>query len=214
MTDAKPPLPPDELNEPVVEPEETATPASETAPPAPPAAPAPEPPPAAPQAQVRHWVGPMDKSPGLALFLSIFFPGLGHIYAASYERALMIITGIGICITAIAFSEGELWPLAFVIAFAYFFSIFDAYREAQITNLAAGEELPKPKRRGEARLVFGVFLTVLAALVLADNLGLFDVRWFYEWWPVLVMLVGLYFIGSWIWERMNASANTTNSDFD
>ena len=62
--------------------------------------------------------------------------------------------------------------------------------------------------------MFGIFLTVVAALVLADNLDLFDIRWFYEWWPVLVLLIGLYFIGSWIWEKMNAAGKNNSSPYD
>ena len=217
MTDAKPPLPPEELNEPVMDGEETAT-ASRPAPPVPPTDPVPPPPPTAAAEPagppVAYGYGdPLAKSPGLALFLSILFPGLGHIYVGAYERSLMIIGGIGVSIWAIVHSEGHLWPLAFAIAFAYFFSIFDAYREAQIANLA-GQELPKPQRQGEGRLLFGIFLTVVAALVLADNLDLFDIRWFYEWWPVLVLLIGVYFIGSWIWEKMNASSDREDSTFD
>ena len=215
MTNAKPPLPPEDFNEPAVEAEVQAAPERPT-PPAPPspADPVPAPPPAASGA--RPFVptyDPMAKSPGLALFLSILFPGLGHIYVGVYERALMIIGGIAVSIWAIAHSEGRLWPLAFVIAFGYFFSIFDAYREAQIANLAE-QELPKPRRQGEGRLIFGVFLTVLASMVLADNLGLFDIRWFYDWWPVLVLLIGVYFIGSWIWEKMHASRDPDEPSYD
>ena len=211
MTDAKPPLPPDDLNEPVAEIEESA-PASKPAPPVPSSEPAPPPPPAAPAApaMAQPYGDPLAKSPGLALFLSILFPGLGHIYVGAYERSLMIIGGIGVSIWAIVHSEGHLWPLAFAIAFAYFFSIFDAFREAQIVNLA-GQDLPKPQRQGEGRLMFGIFLTVVAGLVLADNLGFFDIRWFYEWWPVIVLLIGLYFIGSWFWEKMNASKGSGES---
>ena len=62
--------------------------------------------------------------------------------------------------------------------------------------------------------MFGVFLTALAAMVLADNLGFFDIRWIYDWWPVLVLLIGIYFIGSWIWEKMNASTNDNDSTYD
>lgn len=223
MTKAKPPAPPDELhepvngteelNEPVTEPE-AAAPSTRPAPPVPSFEPAP-PPPAAPAAPAvgYGYVDPMAKSPGLALFLSILCPGLGHIYVGAYERALMIIGGIGVSIWAIVHSEGELWPLAFAIAFGYFFSIFDAYREAQIVNLA-GREMPKPQRQGEGRLMFGIFLTVVATLVLADNLDLFDIRWFYEWWPVLVLLIGIYFIGSWVWEKMQASSANGESDYD
>ena len=213
MTDAKPPLPPDELNEPVTDGAEAET-AQRPTPPVPPSQPAPPPPaapaqPAGPPAAYGYGE-PLAKSPGLALFLSILVPGLGHIYVGAYERALMIIGGIGVSIWAIVQSKGELWPLAFAIAFGYFFSIFDAYREAQIANLA-GQELPKPQRQGEGRLLFGIFLTVVAGMVLADNLGLFDMRWFYEWWPVLVLLVGIYFIGSWIWEKMNAAGRNGDS---
>ena len=215
MTNAKPPLPPEDFNEPAVEAEVQAAPERPT-PPAPPspADPVPAPPPAAPAA--RPFVptyDPMAKSPGLALFLSILFPGLGHIYVGVYERALMIIGGIAVSIWAIVHSEGRLWPLAFVIAFGYFFAIFDAYREAQIANLV-DQELPKRRSQGEGRLIFGVFLTVLAGMVLADNLGLFDIRWFYDWWPVLVLLIGVYFIGSWIWEKMNASRDPDEPTYD
>jgi hypothetical protein len=216
MTDAKPPLPPDELNEPVTDGVEAET-AYRPTPPVPPSEPAP-PPPAAPAqpagpAAAYGYGDPLAKSPGLALFLSILVPGLGHIYVGAYERALMIIGGIGVSIWAIVQSNGELWPLAFAIAFGYFFSIFDAYREAQIANLA-GQELPKPQRQGEGRLLFGIFLTIVAGMVLADNLDLFDIRWFYEWWPVLVLLVGIYFIGSWIWEKMSAAGRNGDSPND
>jgi hypothetical protein len=213
MTDAKPPLPPEELDEPLANEEEAET-NSRPAPPLPSTDPAP-PPPAAPAAPVptQGYGDPLAKSPGLALFLSILFPGLGHIYVGAYERALMIIGGIGASIWAIVHSEGRLWPLAFAIAFGYFFSVFDAYREAQIANLA-GQELPKPKRRGEGRLFFGIFLTVVAGLVMADNLGLFDIDWFYDWWPALVFLIGIYFIGSWIWEKMKDSESTRDSTYD
>ena len=224
MNDTKPPLPPEELNEPLAENEneievdvvvEEKVHRARPVPPTPSSEPAPPPPPAAPAAPVmaRPYGDPLVKSPGLALFLSILIPGLGHIYVGAYERALMIMGGIGVSIWAIVHSEGELWPLAFAIAFAYFFSIFDAYREAQIANLA-GQELPKPQRQGEGRLMFGIFLTVVAALVLADNLDLFDIRWFYEWWPALVLLIGLYFIGSWIWEKMNAPGRDATSPYD
>lgn len=216
MTEAKPPLPPEDLNEPMMEGVEPETarpapplPSSEPAPPPPPAAHTQQAPPVAPYG----YGEPLAKSPGLALFLSILFPGLGHIYVGAYERALMIIGGIGVSIWAIVQSEGDLWPLAFAIAFAYFYSIFDAYREAQIVNLAM-QDLPKPQRQGEGRLMFGIFLTVVAGMVLADRFDLFDIRWFYDWWPVLVLLTGVYFIGSWIWEKMNAAGGSGDSPYD
>jgi hypothetical protein len=207
MNEHRPPLPTDELDEPLTGAEEEAAAPPKPSPPMPSDAP-PPPPAAPPRSPAYAHRDPMAKSPGLALFLSIFFPGLGHIYVASYERALMIIGGIAVSIWGIVASDGRLWPLAFAITFGYFFSIFDAYREAQIANLADGDELPTRRGSAEGRLMFGIFLVVVAGLVLADNLGLFDVRWIYDWWPVLVLLVGVYLIGSWIWDRMNASRST------
>ncbi|MCU0303801.1 MAG: DUF5668 domain-containing protein [Thermoanaerobaculales bacterium] len=212
MTDPRPPLPPDELDDPVSEP---APAPARPAPPLPPVDTLAAPPAAAPPApSTAPSVYMLEKSPGLALFLSIFFPGLGHIYVGAYERALMIIGGIAASIWGMVATDGELWPLAFAIAFAYFFGLFDAYREAQIANLGSGQQLPEPRPRGEGRLIFGIFLTVVAALVLADNLGLFDLDWIDEWWPALVLLVGVYFIGSWVWDRMNPPRDAGESSYD
>jgi hypothetical protein len=214
MNEAKPPLPPDEI----VETGEAGNGSDRLAQPQRPSPPLPpaELPPSPPPAPARQWAAadPLAKSPGLALFLSIFFPGLGHIYVGSYERAVMIISGIAVSIWAMVYSDGRLWPLAFAIAFAYFYAIFDAYRDAQIANLAEDEELPRTHRQGEGRLMFGVFLTVIASLVLADKLDLFDVRWLIEWWPAIVLLIGLYFIGSWVWERIGTGDRKDGSSYD
>ncbi len=215
MNEHRPPLPPDEPVSDVNGSEVNATPSKPPPKPAPPLpSDAPPPPPEAPPRPTTYAPrDPMAKAPGLALFLSIFFPGLGHIYVASYERAMMIIAGIGVSIWGIVASDGRLWLLAFAITFGYFFSIFDAYREAQIANLETGEELPARSGSGEGRLMFGIFLVVVAGLVMADNLGFFDLRWIYDWWPALVLLVGVYFIGSWIWERVKTN-RTDRDDLD
>jgi hypothetical protein len=213
----RPPLPPEQpngLDEPIPSTGAGAAP-PRPSPPLPPPERPPAPPAAPPAVPEYHRASdPMAKSPGLALFLSIFFPGLGHIYVGAYERAMMIVAGIGVSIWAMVVSEGRLWPLAFAITFAYFYAIFDAYREAQIANLADDQELPRPRRRAEGRLVFGVFLTVVASLVLADRLGLFDIRWLYDWWPVIILVVGLYLIGSWIWERVASSRRNEDENLD
>ena len=97
------------------------------------------------------------------------------------------------------------WPFSFLIAFVYFFSIFDAYREAQFFNLRAeDEEAVMPRTDNHGRLMFGVFLTVVAAVVLADKLDLFDMDWIYDWWPVPVFLLGVYFIIAAILDKKKA----------
>jgi hypothetical protein len=142
------------------------------------------------------------KSPGLAAFLAIVFPGTGYLYVWAYERAFMLWAAIALSTFMII--EG-LWGFSFVIAFAYFFSIFDSYREAQFYNIRAeGEETPIPRPRGQGRLMFGVFLAVVAAVFLADKYLDLDMGWLLEWWPVPVFLLGVYFIIAAIMDKAKA----------
>lgn len=166
-------------------------PPGEAPPPAPPARRAPLP---------AYDPGPAPpKSPPLAAFLAVLIPGLGHLYTWAYERAFMIWATIAVCVLLIV--QG-LWGFSFLIAFVYFFSIFDAFREAQFFNLRAVEqEMPKPRPDGQGRLMFGVFLAVVAAVVLLDRYDLFDMDWIAEWWPIPVFLLGVYFIGAAVWDR-------------
>jgi hypothetical protein len=139
------------------------------------------------------------KSPPLAAFLALIFPGMGHLYSWAYERAFMIWATIVVCIFLII--QGH-WPFSFLIAFVHFFSIFDAYREAQLFNLRADDrEIPKPRSDSQGRLMFGVFLAVVAVVVLADKLDLFDMDWIYDWWPVPVLALGIYLIYAAVRDR-------------
>jgi hypothetical protein len=139
------------------------------------------------------------KSPPLAAFLSVLFPGMGHLYVWAYERAFIIWATIVVSIFMIIYVT---WPFSFLIAFVYFFAIFDAFREAQYYNLRAeGDEPPKPRSDTQGRLMFGVFLAVVAVVVLADKLGIFDMALIREWWPVPVLLLGVYFIIAAIRDR-------------
>ncbi len=184
--------------------EGTEAPQKPTPPLPPPPGAAPPPAPSVQRAPVPTYdPGPAPpKSPPLAAFLAVLIPGLGHLYTWAYERAFMIWATIAVCVLLIV---QNLWGFSFLIAFVYFFSIFDAYREAQFFNLRAAEqETPKPRPDGQGRLMFGVFLAVVAAVVLLDRYDLFDMDWIAEWWPVPVFLLGVYFIGAAVWDRMKA----------
>jgi hypothetical protein len=151
------------------------------------------------------------KSPPLAAFLSVLFPGLGHLYVWAYERAFMIWATIAVCIFMIIYG---FWPFSFLIAFVYFFGIFDAFREAQFFNIRAdGNETPKPRADSQGRLMFGVFLAVVAAVVLAEKFDILDMDWIYEWWPVPVLLLGLYFIVDAIRSRSKGREESVDGDF-
>jgi hypothetical protein len=142
------------------------------------------------------------KSPGLTAFLSVVLPGTGYLYVWAYEKAFMLWAAIALSIFMVA--DG-LWGFSFVMTFAYFFSIFDSYREAQFYNLRAeGDELPAPRPRGQGRLMFGVFLAVVAAVFLADKYFYLNISWLLEWWPIPVFLLGVYFIVVAIRDRAKA----------
>jgi len=190
-------------------------------PPAPGEAPPPAPAPAPERAPLPAYTpvpGP-PKSPPLAAFLSFLIPGLGHLYVWAYERAFMIWATIAVSVfmiisgfwgfsflIAFVYFFG-IFDFSFLIAFVYFFGIFDAYREAQFFNMRAeDQETPMPRADSHGRLMFGVFLAVVAAVVLADKFDLFDMDWLYEWWPVPVFLLGVYFIVAAIRDRMKAKS--------
>jgi hypothetical protein len=142
------------------------------------------------------------KSPGLAAFLGVIFPGAGYLYVWAYERAFMLWAAIALSIFMII---EDLWGFSFVIAFAYFFSIFDSYREAQFFNVRAeGAEAPAPRPDGQGRLMFGVFMVVVATFFLADKYLDLDMGWILEWWPVPVFLLGVYFIIAAILDKRKA----------
>jgi hypothetical protein len=144
-----------------------------------------------------------SKSPALAAFLSML-PGLGHLYVGVYQRAAMLVIGF--------FAIIYLLPIPiniFLCLFVWFFGIFDAYRQAQLANLGDSDEAPV--RRGESTLMFGVFLTVLGAILLLNNLFPIDFEWLRDWWPAIVVVAGLYLIISAALDRRRRTG-TQSSD--
>lgn len=139
-----------------------------------------------------------QKSPPLAAVLSFILPGLGHLYTESYQRSAMLFSSFVLAI----FLAGRWWPFIFLCIFLWFFGMFDSFREAQIANLGGSRPAPSPTPSGEGRLMFGVFLVVGGGILLLDNFGLVDFDWFFDdWWPVVVVAAGLYFILSSIKDR-------------
>jgi hypothetical protein len=131
------------------------------------------------------------KSPPLAAVLSFILPGLGHLYTESYQRSAMIFSSFVLSI----FLSGRWWPFIFLCIFLWFFGMFDSFREAQIINRGGDEVQTATRRSSEGTFMFGVFLLVGGGMLLLDNFGLVDFDWFFDdWWPVVVVAAGLYFI--------------------
>jgi hypothetical protein len=145
----------------------------------------------------------------MAVFLAIVL-GLGHFYVGVYQRATMIIVSFFLSIYLLPMPLQVFAPI-----FIWFFSLFDAYRQAQLANLSEGE----PARYRESpqwSLMFGVFLTVVGAVLLIDQFFPIDLDFLRRWWPVLLIAGGVWAILGALREQrqrpaQEATAETTES---
>ncbi len=128
------------------------------------------------------------KSPVAAALLSLVPFGLGHLYLGQYSRALAFFVGFWAPIL--------LLDLPLLGIFFFFFAIFDAFRQAQLINLAAGEGRKLPAGPFQGGLAAGVFLVVLGGVLLCRQwIDFYLVREFLQtWYPAILVLIGAYFI--------------------
>lgn len=165
------------------------------------------PPPRAPQPAAGEGIAPLrptglTRFPALAAFLALV-PGLGHLYVGAYSRAAMIVIGIIAIIVIIPLPIN-----VFLALFTWFFGIFDAYRQAQLVNLGEQEQVQSSAGGGQSTLAFGVFLTVVGALLLVNNFFPLELDWLRDWWPAIPVLVGVYLVGSALYERSRRAARS------
>jgi hypothetical protein len=150
---------------------------------------------------------PYRRSPGLATVLSIV-PGVGHLYLGLYERAaaIVLVFALGIWLA----DTVDIGP--FVIMFVWFFGLFDAYRQAQAINLGVQVEPLLRRRRTKpmhASLGFGIFLLVVGALILWNQFYPIDFSFLELWWPLILVLGGVYLIGRYLLEQRRRQQENT-----
>jgi len=153
-----------------------------------------------PPAWTGRWAGaPRGKSPALAGILSGFMPGLGQIYLGYYQRGFVhagVFAGIIGCLASGAARHME--PLfGVMLAFFYLYNIIDSVRRASLYNMAlAGlTQMPMPEDfkmpAGRSSLFGGVIVTGIGLLLLLNSRWDFDLDWLADWWPAIIMLIGL-----------------------
>jgi LiaI-LiaF-like transmembrane region len=134
----------------------------------------------------------LPKSPGLAAFLSLF-PGLGQVYNGQIARAFVFFFAwVGsIYLTA----SGHEFPFAFVIPFVYLYNLIDAWKGSNAINarFMGGRVEPEEDTSLESP-VWGGTLVAIGLLVLFNNLGWLDIDRLARWWPILLIVVGVYFV--------------------
>lgn len=139
------------------------------------------------------------KSPALAAILSLM-PGLGQVYVGYYHRGFVNMAIVAVTITVLQAEITALEPLlGFSLSFFWLYNMIDAYRRARLYNLAlSGEsEIPLPEdfrfpQRGS--LWGGLALITTGFLVFLNTKFDVSMDWIEEWWPLLVVGVGVYLI--------------------
>ncbi len=154
--------------------------------------------------------GPLRRSPGLALVLS-FFPGLGHLYLGLYQRAFAIF----LCF-AVSIWLGEHSSLGILIAFVWFFAVIDAYRQAQYFNLGLAPEPIVGTAHGRSAkrgaLGLGVFLVAIGLLMLYNQFYPIDFSFLQDWWPLLLVLAGVYLVAAHFVEKQRQARRAGSAD--
>jgi hypothetical protein len=119
-------------------------------------------------------------------------PGIGAVYNREYMKAVVYFSIFaGLSIISEAVSIFALASFAF-----YVFTIIDAYRSAElIARGRAPESLTGTEETsGLNLLLWGGLLIAMGVLFLLDNLGAIRLRDAVEFWPILLIALGVYLV--------------------
>jgi TM2 domain-containing membrane protein YozV len=147
------------------------------------------------------------KSPGLALFLSLF-PGVGQIYNGQPAKAFVFLIAWAGSIWGAA--EVSPFPFAFLIPFVYIYNLIDAYATAAQINARALGGAPAADADTTESPAWGVTLVVLGLALLIHNLGWIRLEAVARYWPVLLIAAGAFFIYGSV-QRRKGSETTDGS---
>ncbi len=168
-------------------------------PPAEPQAPSAPPPPSAappagypPPAYVARGI-----SPGLAFFLG-FIPGVGAIYNGQYAKGLVHAVIFGLLVSITSSSAGAEPLFGILIATWVFYMAFEAYHTARKREMGIPvDEYSSVLNLGgrpENAPAAGILLVALGVVLLLHTLNLFDFEYLLRYWPVLLIILGVYLL--------------------
>jgi hypothetical protein len=178
-------------------------------------APQPAPPPAAAVPPV----DPRTKSPALACVLSLM-PGLGQVYVGYYQRGFVHAIVVAVIITILGpGTAAEVTPLlAVFLAFFWMYNIIDAGRRASLYNqaLAGSEQIEPPSDfklpRFGGSVFGGMILLAFGFILLLHTRWDMSLDWIVEWWPLALMILGVYLLVRAIQERTTSRPEPPRSD--
>ncbi|MBM3311596.1 MAG: hypothetical protein FJY80_08820 [Candidatus Aminicenantes bacterium] len=148
------------------------------------------------------------KSPAAAGILSGFFPGAGTLYNGQVEKAILYIV---IFAGLVTFQTRAFSPQPFsgiILGFFYVYQIIDAINGAKEVNRKAlvenGVEKPLPDKPAPAAgaapsssVFWGAVLMALGVVFLLANFDLLDFDRIFDFWPVVVIVIGLKMVADY-----------------
>jgi hypothetical protein len=134
---------------------------------------------------------PQVKAPLMALFLSVF-PGLGQLYNEQPAKAVTFFFFVVGSIYGTAMISP--FPFAFLIPFAWFYILIDAWTSANDINRREGLGLRPRKDKVNESPLWGGTLLALGLLLLINNLGWLDLARLSRYWPLIMVVVGGVFL--------------------
>jgi TM2 domain-containing membrane protein YozV len=146
---------------------------------------------------------PRRKSPTLAAMLSLM-PGLGQVYVGYYQQGFINIVVVGGIIALLADARHgivhNLIPLlALFMAFYWLYNMVDAARRAMFYNQSLAGlgpvEIPEDMKLPKGGSLAGGIALIAIGLVFFANTALgMSLDWLEQWWPMGLVLLGLYLV--------------------
>jgi len=160
-------------------------------------------------------VAPNAPNPALAAVLAGFFPfGVGQVYNGQIGKAILHCAFFAFLVVAVDNAGGAEPLFGLMIAFFYFYQIFDAYRSAKALQLgqatpdplgiyrtigvhessraAATATAAAPAEPARATLpTAAIILIGMGVLFLLSNMGLFRMYWLGKAWPLILIFFGV-----------------------
>jgi hypothetical protein len=147
---------------------------------------------------------PIGSSSPEAAFVLGLIPGVGAIYNAEYFKAALHLVIFATLVTLVDSVRGAGEFFLGLLAFGFYvYMPFEAYYTAKKRKLAReGIDLVTPFDQlndqfgqfGSLELWGGVALVAVGILFLLDNFGIVSFDRVAQFWPVLLILVGVFFI--------------------
>jgi len=141
------------------------------------------------------------KSPFLAGLLSFFLPSAGSFYNGEYVKGIIYIFIFAGLVTMQGQGKGQPF-LGIILAGFYFFQLIDSINVAKAINRKAmlgenGEPAPSltiPEVAKTGSVFWGVVLMALGAIFLLANFDLIDYGHIFDFWPVVIIIIGVKFV--------------------